>query len=99
MYIRYVNSDPSNNFYGKGYSSGLNQPLFVEANPQVAIQLSRHCNGVCAYDVGAVSRSLDSQMRNINECSDLTGAPYVCTTAYMGNTAKLRGSPRYDRMG
>jgi len=99
MYDRYNYHDPSNQYYGKFPTSGLNQPMFIEANPHVAVQLSRHCNGVCAYDVGSVDRRFDRDMAGINQCSDLTGAPYVCVTSYAGGMSKLRGSPKYDRTG
>jgi hypothetical protein len=99
MYNRYSYHDPSNQHYGHYPTSGLNQPLFIEANKNVAIQLSRYCNGVCAYDIGAVTPMNRQTFQAMNECSDNTGAPYICAAGYLGAKKQIRGSPRYDRVG
>lgn len=97
MYSRYNYHDPSNKHYGYFPASGLNSPLVIEANRNVSIQLSRHCNGVCAYDIGNVTPNKYSL--GINECSDNTGAPYLCTKGYLGPASNVVGSHRYDRVG
>lgn len=97
MYNRYNYHDPSNAHYGQYPTSGLNQPLVIEANKNVSIQLSRHCNGVCTYDIGNVTPNDYSY--DINECSDITGAPYVCARSYIGARTNVSGNHRYDRLG
>jgi hypothetical protein len=97
MYSRFNVSDPSNKNYGWSRTSGLNQPLVIESNRNVSIQLSRHCNGICTYDIGNVTPN--SYSAGINECSDTTGAPYLCAKGYLGQNANVRGSYRYDRLG
>lgn len=97
MYNRFNYHDPSNKHYGWFPTSGLNQPLVIEANRHVSIQLSRHCNGVCTYDIGNVTPNPHTV--GINECSDTTGAPYLCAKGYLGPNSRIRGSYRYDRLG
>jgi hypothetical protein len=97
MYNRYNYHDPSNAHYGYFPASGMNQPLVIESNSNVSIQLSRHCNGVCTYDIGFVSPSAEG--RGINECSDTTGAPYMCAKGYLGPSKNFKGSAKYDRIG
>lgn len=97
MYDRFSYHDPSNKNYGWFPSSALNQPLVIEANRNVSIQLSRHCNGVCTYDIGNVTPNKHSY--GINECSDTTGAPYMCAKSYLGPNANFKGSSKYDRLG
>lgn len=97
MYNRYNFHDPSNKHYGYYPTSGLNQPLVIEANRNISIQLSRHCNGVCTYDIGNVTPNPYSVP--MNECSDNTGAPFMCAKNYIGPAANIKGSFKYDRLG
>ncbi len=97
MYNRYNYHDPSNVNYARYPQAGLNQPLVIESNHNVSIQMSRHCNGVCSYDIGNVTPNRYGM--EINECSDTTGAPYMCTRGYLGPRANVKGSYMYDRLG
>jgi hypothetical protein len=97
MFNRYSYHDPSNSHYGRFPQSGINQPMVIDSNKSISIQLSRHCNGVCAYDVGNVTPN--TKGTQINECSDTTGAPYICAKGYLGPKMQFRGSHRYDRLG
>jgi hypothetical protein len=97
MYTRYNYHDPANVNYGRYGMPGTFQPLVIDSNRNFSIQLSRHCNGVCTYDIGAVTPN--NKQQEINECSDITGAPYMCTMGYLGAKVQIKGSPKYDRLG
>jgi hypothetical protein len=93
--------DPSNEYYARGPVTGLNSPQVIESNKNISIQLSRHCNGVCTYDVATTARSEPDLrvQRQIDECSDQTGAPYICARSYLGSKSRVAGSVKYDRTG
>ena len=97
MYNRYNLSDPADAYYGRFPSSGLNLPVTIDAGPQFAVQLTRHCNGVCAYDVGSVGE-YGRQNRlgpKMNACSDVTGAPFICARGFLGDRTNPTGASRY----
>lgn len=97
MYTRYNYHDPSNVNYGRHNTPGLNQPMVIDSTNHVSVQLSRHCNGVCSYDIGFPTPN--PKQREINECSDVTGAPFMCVNGFLGSKVQIRGNPRYDRLG
>jgi hypothetical protein len=99
MYDRYNYTDPSTRNYGKFKRSGLNTPITIDSNPQYTVILSRHCNGVCSYDIGGVSDAGHRVHEKIDQCSDRTGAPNQCARAYLGKQVDFAGNRGYDRLG
>lgn len=55
MYGRYLQIDPSNKNYSHFNQPGLTQPITCDSNPQYAIAMQRHQDGVNAYQLGGVS--------------------------------------------
>lgn len=101
-YNRYNYRDPSNVHYGRFAQAATNTPLTIDSNPLYAVQLNRHCSGVCSYNVGAVDREvhLSGAGHKIWECSDSTGAPNLCGSVVLGRKrTDFAGSRQYDRMG
>lgn len=55
MYSRYVQADPSNKNYSFFNQPGLTQPITCDSNPQYAIAMQRHQDGVNSYQLGGVT--------------------------------------------
>lgn len=101
MYNKYNHRDPTNKYYGYYNWQAVHSPLTIDSNPQYTIELDRHCNGACTYNIGAVSRQAaqDETFRKIDSCSDQIGSPYVCARGFLGDKTRFAGNVRYDRLG
>ena len=99
MYNRYNYRDPSNQNYGQFDSSGRYTPITIDSNPEYTVILSRHCNGVCSYDIGGVSAEGKKVHNLIDNCSDRSGAPNLCAKGYLGNKVNFAGNRKYDNLG
>lgn len=58
MYNRDLVQDPTNKSYSHFNVSGLNLPITIESNPQYAVEMNRHTDGLNTYKVGAVSANV-----------------------------------------
>jgi hypothetical protein len=79
----------------------LNLPLFTYAGDQIAVQMERHCAGTCAYNVGATSESVRNTglWKKIDQCSDVTGAPFICASGFLGTKVQTPTSHVYNSLG
>lgn len=55
MYTRYLHDDPSIKNYSLFNQPGLTQPITCESNPEYAVIMQRHQDGVNTYKLGGVS--------------------------------------------
>lgn len=55
MYGRYLQIDPSNKNYSFFNQPGLTQPITCDSNPQYAVAMQRHQDGINTYQLGGVS--------------------------------------------
>jgi hypothetical protein len=102
MYVRYSQpNNPDNRNYQKGGYNGIESPIFIDANQDYAIELSRH-DSICPYKIGNAGdtdpRAERFNTRSAQNCCKYSGgAPYQCILAQKRQPVITWG--RYDHMG
>lgn len=85
-------AEPSNKYYNRSnfYNDGRFMPLPIYSGDDVHIALKRYNDGLSAYNISSVKTTQDSptitrENHQLQMCSDMTGYPWGCKKAIIGN--------------